>query len=307
MQDHRSPFTTKAAPVAFFAYARPEHTRLALESLARNALAPETQLFVYADAARSLHDRQPVAAVRDVIRDARGFASVTVIERETNYGLARNIIAGVTDVCEQYGRVIVLEDDLVLSSHFLRYMNDALDLYANDDQVASVHGYCYPVADRLPDTFFLRGADCWGWATWRRAWRGFNPDGDALLQALRRDRLTAQFDLDGAYPYTRMLEDQIAGRNDSWAIRWHASCFLAERLTLYPGRSLVHNTGNDGTGVHSGASTYLDQQLADRPVPAQRLPLVESQFARSAFVRFFRTRRVRQALGLFRRLLRKIA
>lgn len=302
MQDQSSPFTTKAAPVAFFAYARPEHTRLALESLARNALAPETQLFVYADAARSLHGRQAVAAVRDVIRDARGFASVTVIERETNYGLARNIIAGVTDVCERYGRVIVLEDDLVLSPHFLRYMNDALLAYAADARVASIHGYCYPTNDPLPETFFLLGADCWGWATWRRAWAQFNPDGGLLLNELRQRKLTHRFDFDGAYPYTRMLKNQVLGRNNSWAIRWHASCYLAEHLTLYPGRSLVHNIGNDSSGTHSGTTVRFDQVASSRPVDVERIPLVESSAGRAAFVKFFRTRREHAMRRLARRL-----
>jgi len=109
--------------------------------------------------------------------------------------------------------------------------------------VGSIHGYWYPVDRQVPETFFLRGASCWGWATWSRAWQLFEGDGRQLLAELERQGLTHRFDLDGAMAYTRMLKDQIAGKNNSWAIRWHAAMFLAGRLQLSPGTSLVRNTG----------------------------------------------------------------
>jgi hypothetical protein len=287
------------APVVLFAYARPDHLARTLAALRRNRLAAETVLYVYSDAAKDARHQPGVAAVRALVRDITGFAAVHCIEREHNFGLARSVIEGVTSVLGHAEQVIVLEDDLEVSEHFLEYMNAALALYADDEQVASVHGYIYPVGQALPESFFLRGADCWGWATWRRAWAHFNPDGQQLLEQLERRGLTHAFDLDGAYPYTRMLRHQIAGRNNSWAIRWHAACFLKDMLTLYPGCSLVRNIGNDDSGTHSATNRDFDVELADRPLPLRRLPLAASPEGTRAVRDYFRRTR-----WLPRRLLR---
>jgi hypothetical protein len=210
-------------------------------------------------------------------------------------------------VVNDNGRVIVVEDDLMLSPHFLRYMNDALELYSNDEKVASIHGYCYPVNNELPETFFLQGADCWGWATWRRAWSHFCTDGAKLLAELESRGLEREFDMDGEFGFTRMLRDQISGRNNSWAIRWHASCYLRGNLTLYPGRSLVHNIGNDNSGTHCDHRDDYQQKISMIPVHVKRLPLTVNTTARLAFVRFFRQSRKGlpfRAYRALRRLLR---
>ncbi|MGB4924556.1 MAG: glycosyltransferase family 2 protein, partial [Candidatus Nitrotoga sp.] len=250
------------APIILFAFSRPEHTRRTLEALAANALADQSDLIVYADAARSERDAEAVCVVRELIRAAFGFRSVTLIERDVNFGLARNIIEGVSEVLCQHERIIVLEDDMVTSPFFLTYMNEALERYANDNRIISIHGYVYPVAGALPEAFFLPGADCWGWATWRRGWAYFNPNGAQLLRELKQRKLEHAFDYGGSYPYTQMLEAQIAGANDSWAIRWYASAFLLGKLTLYPGRSLVHNIGNDASGTHCDKSSMMDSVLS---------------------------------------------
>jgi hypothetical protein len=274
------------AALAVFAYRRPDHLRATLQSLKANAEAGHTHLVIFSDGPKDDAHSSAVAAVRELISQIEGFATVESVLREQNLGLARSIVEGVARVLGAHQRVIVIEDDLVVSPFFLRYMNEALDRYANEPRVASIHGYCYPTGETLPETFFLRGADCWGWATWRRAWAHFNPDGAALLQALRERGLERRFDLDGAYPYTRMLEDQIAGRNDSWAVRWHASCFLDDMLTLFPGRSLVHNIGNDASGTHSGATAAFAQTVASEPVQVLPQALEECAAARAAFARY---------------------
>lgn len=286
-------FDTLGEPacVALFAYMRPDHLRQTVESLLANPEATRTRLNVFCDAPKRPEHAPGVEDVRRYVDTICGFASISVTHRPSNFGLARSIIDGVSTLLAMNERVIVLEDDLLLSPHFLRYMNDALECYASDDIVASIHGYSYPTGEALPATFFLRGADCWGWATWHRAWRHFRPQGDVLLAELESRRLTHVFDFDGSYPYTRMLRDQIAGRNDSWAVRWHASCFLANMLTLYPGRSLVHNIGNDSSGTHCASTEEFAQVVAETPVVIERLPLEASATARDAFIRFFRARR----------------
>jgi len=276
------------APIALFAYRRPDHLQRTLAALADNPEAASSAVSIYCDAARDEAAQADVERVRAVAASATGFASVEIVLRPANFGLARNITEGVTAMLARHERVIVLEDDVLVTPHFLRFMNEALDLYADDRQVGSVTGYCYPTDQALPETFFIRGADCWGWATWRDRWLSFDRDGPRLLKELDRRGLAHAFDFDGAMGYRAMLVDQIAGRNDSWAVRWHASCFLRGQMILYPGRSLVRNIGNDGTGTHSQEVTAIfDGDMADKPVEIRRQPVVENLLAREAFKRFF--------------------
>lgn len=297
------------APIALFTYARPSHTARTVEALVRNDLAAESDLVVFSDAPRSPAHEPQVEQVRALLAHVSGFRSVTIHQRPHNLGLSRSIIDGVGQVLQEHERVIVLEDDMVTSPHFLRYMNEGLERFANDERVISVHGYVYPVRRALPEAFFLPGADCWGWGTWRRGWSLFNPDGQALLDELTRRKLLHAFDFNGTYPYSDMLRAQIAGRNDSWAIRWYASAFLADRLTLYPGRSLVHNIGNDSSGTHADATDTHDADLSSTPIDLRDVPVQASREAHAAFEAFFRRSGgglVQRAMGRARRLIARV-
>ncbi len=278
----------KLAPIVLFVFARPEHTRKTLEALKANELANQSDLFIYADGPRHDREAELVSAVRELARSTRGFRSCTVIERETNYGLARNIIEGVTERLRHQNRVIVLEDDMITSPVFLKYMNEALSRFAGVDRIASIHGYVYPVMHVLPEAFFLRGADCWGWATWERAWRLYNPDSQYLLNELKRRRLVREFDYNGAYPFSKMLAAQSKGENDSWAIRWHASTFLAGMLTLYPGRSLLRNIGVDNSGTHCDYNTRYETNISLVAANLDDIEILPSVEARIAFESYFR-------------------
>jgi hypothetical protein len=237
------------------------------------------------------------------LKSIRGFKSVVVIEREKNIGLANSIIAGVTETVNKYGKIIVVEDDLVTSPYFLSYMNQGLDMYENDDKVASIHGYVYPIKETLPETFFIKGADCWGWATWKRAWDIFEPDGKKLLQKIREQKLEKEFNFNNTYDYTSMLEGQISGRNNSWAVRWYASAFLLNMLTLYPGRSLVQNIGFDGSGTHTkGGGKIFDVSLNSEKIELKPISARESLIGRNAFVTYFKSNQP----GFFRKLKNRI-
>lgn len=277
------------APIALFAYCRPAHLARTIDALRRNPEARDTTLYVFCDAAKNTAAQEGVDGVRNLVRAVDGFAAVKVVCREQNCGLARNITTGVTEVLQQHPDVIVVEDDVLVAPRFLRFMNDVLTLYRGEPRVGSATGYCYPVDRPLPETFFIKGADCWGWATWRDRWALYNPNGTQLLQELRARGLERAFDFDGTMGFTRMLRDQIAGKNDSWAVRWHASCFLRDRLILYPGRSLVENIGNDGSGTHVTAKdTTYDVQVGTAPVHVGGIEVEESDIGRTAFCNFFR-------------------
>lgn len=293
------------APVALFVYNRPDHTRRTIDALRQNKLANDTELTIFSDAPKSEAQADAVREVRKYVREVEGFKSVTIVKRETNLGLARSIIDGVTTIVNKYGRIIVLEDDMVTSPYFLTYMNEALEKYADDERVASIHGYVYPVEQPLPEAFFLHGADCWGWATWSRGWDCFNSDGQFLLDELKRRKLDRAFDFNRTYLFSKMLEGQIKGENDSWAVRWHASVFLADKLTLYPGRSLVHNIGNDNSGTHCGVTDYMDVHLSSTPINLNNLNCVPSQEGRQAFEDFFRQGK-KSLLGRFTRKARAL-
>ena len=255
------------APIALFVFNRVWHTRQVIEALQKNRYAKESDLIIFSDGPRDLEDDAKVNLVRKLIDDLKeGFKSVRIINSIHNKGLANSIISGVTNVINEYQKIIVLEDDLIASPYFLQYMNDALDYYESNAQVISIHGYNYPIKQTAPSSFFLKGADCWGWATWRRGWDLFEQDGKKLLERIVSDNKKQEFDFNGSYPYTKMLKDQIAGNNNSWAIRWYASAFLNDKLTLYPGVSLVQNIGNDSSGTHCNTTSDYIVNLNTQPL-----------------------------------------
>ncbi len=257
---------TDVAPVALFAFNRPAHTAETLAALAANDRADETRVTVFCDGPRSHDDRPGVEEVRRVARNARGFESVRVVERPENLGLARSVIRGVSETLEENETVIVVEDDLITSPYFLRFMNDGLGAYAEEERVISVCGYTYPTEQDRAGPALVPGAHCWGWATWRRGWSLFEPDPMKLLRGLEQSNLIYEFDIEGSFPHTLLLRGAAAGRGDSWALRWMGAAILHGRLTLYPGRSMVHNAGMDDSGTHGKATDLYDTSVADKPL-----------------------------------------
>jgi hypothetical protein len=276
--------------VGIVAHRRPDHLRNCLESLRRNPEFARTAVTVYVDGPRTDPEAELTAQVAEVVEGFDSAADVRAVRRAENLGLARSVILAVDSQLARHESVIMLEDDLVVSPHFLRFMNEAMRRYRDDRRVASVHGYVYPVDRALPETFFLRGADCLGWGTWRRAWEMFEPDATTLQ--MRMEQMGAEamedFNFGGSYPYSRMLERQASGQADSWAIRWYASAFVEGMLTLYPARSLVVHAGGDGSGTNVGTTDVLDVELSDQPVLVTEISVEESAQARAAFEAYFR-------------------
>ena len=276
------------APILLFTYNRLAHTRRCVEALLKNSLATESELFIYSDGAKDDTLQAAVNEVRYYIHNIRGFKQITIIQRDENWGLARNIIDGVTTQVNRYGKVIVLEDDLVVAPYFLQFMNDALETYKNEPKVGHIQACDFTQDPTLPDTFLIKWTGSWGWGTWDRAWKHFNPNGQELLQELEERKLTYTFDFNGKYGYTRMLRRQIAGKNNSWAIRWNASLFLKGILSLNVGRSLVQNEGFDGSGTHcGGGGLYASTLHLDRLPVTPISPIEENTKARQAYVRYY--------------------
>jgi hypothetical protein len=292
------------APVALFVYNRPEHTRQTVEALARNPEAASTRLYIFSDAPRTTEAEPVVAIVRNYLRSIKGFQHVEIVERESNYGLARSIIDGVTRLCEDYGRAVVLEDDLVTSPYFLRYMNDALDFYKESEGVMHISGSAYPVGpfEWPEDTYFLRVPLCWGWGTWQRAWNRFEKDLSVMEEF--DTTMIRSFNFDQTYNYWQQLEFNQSGKMDTWFVFWYARVFLWKGLSLFPACSLVRNIGHDGSGVHCGASDLYEMELCNRPPKVRAIPLEESLGAFEAHKRYFKRIRPTIAARLFSRLRR---
>ena len=277
------------APIVLFTYNRPDHVKQTIEALQKNEFASDSDLIIYSDGAKDKTDELAINETRKYLHTVEGFKSVQIIEREKNWGLAESLIDGITSVVDKYGKVIVMEDDLLTSPYYLRFMNQALEKYSDDDQIASIHGYVNPVKEELPETFFLSYASSWGWATWQRAWRIFERDGSKLLNELQDKNLEQRLDFDNSYYFVKMLRNQIKGKNSSWAIRWYTSIVLKNKLCLYPGKSLVRQIGCDGSGTHSSNDDWFDVELSTSPINLIDIPIEESAVARKIYQKFYKS------------------
>jgi hypothetical protein len=274
-----------SAPIAFFAFNRPQHTARTLAALAANAEATNTDLHVFIDGARNDSEKSTVAEVIQIAEATSGFRSIHIETSDTNKGLYRSITDGVSAVVSKVGRVIVVEDDILVSPHFLTYMNEALEHFEAEPKVGSIHGYSPPIAN-LPNYFFLRGADCWGWATWSDRWALFDADASNLLRKLVSQRLLPEFCASHGSRSLLHLVRRVRKRNQSWAILWHASLFLAERYTLHPGKSFVQNIGHDGSGFHSMATEVFAAPLATEYTGVQNLQIEQDETVAHALSAF---------------------
>ena len=288
----------KLAPIALFVYNRPEHTRRTLKFLQQNLLADESRLFIFSDAAARVEEEENVNEVRQLIKGIGGFKQVEIIERPKNLGLAKSIIDGVSRLVKEYGKIIVFEDDLISSPYTLQYFNNALNRYETEDRVMHIGAYMYPLNKAagpggqpgLPEAFFYRAATSWGWATWARAWKEFEPDIDKLIAQFNSRRIH-EFSIENNMNFWKQIKEFKAGKNNSWAIRWYASIFLKGGLTLNPSESLVNNIGHDGSGVHSGVNDIYNVVVNHKPITFFPKDIQENKLAYQAIKNFLKTRK----------------
>lgn len=279
------------APIALFVYNRPAHTLETLSYLKKNELAAQSDLYIFSDGPKTEKDAAKVAEVRKIAAEVSGFKTVTLIARERNMGLANSVISGVSELVKTHGRLIVFEDDLISSPHTLEYFNDALNRYQDQEKVMHISGYIFPLENaHLPETFFFRAALSWGWATWARAWKNFEPDVDQLISRFDDEKIK-QFSIEGTMNFWKQIQDFKAGKNNSWAIRWYASVFLTGGLTLNPSQSLIHNIGHDGSGTHSNIEHMYGVKLAGHRITHFPDNIAENQAAYEAIKHFLSRRK----------------
>lgn len=254
------------APVVLFVYNRADHTKNIIKTLSENVGAAETDLYVFSDAAKSPAGLEKVNDVRVLINENdwhKQFKSVTITEAQENKGLAKSVIDGVSKILEAYGRVIVVEDDLVLSPYFLQYMNDALEFYKNDQKIWSVSGYSFPMKSLKKydhDIFYSYRGSSWGWATWDDRWKKTDWEVKEYDEFLKDSSWQKRFNRGGA-DLTNMLALQMQGKISSWAVRWVFAQSNLDMYTIYPKSSYVLNEGCDGSGTHSGNTDAYDTDI----------------------------------------------
>lgn len=295
----------KFAPILVLGYRRPSHLSNVLKSLASNPEARDSILYIAIDGPRTDEELVLVEECRDIALNIDGFKEVVAIFADTNMGLANSVISNVSRVLSEHSAIIVVEDDLIVSDQFLAFMNLGLEKYVGNLKVASIHGYQYPLRISGNTCVFLRGADCWGWATWKNRWDSVNFSANSLLKQLLEKNLKNRFNLFGAVPNFRMLQEQSSSRIDSWAIRWHASMFLQNRFTLFPPRSLVLNCGLDGSGTHEGLSNQFSNDLVSKVEWEYPSETKESREFRYRLLLFYLEARLIRYLARFRSWPRK--
>lgn len=292
------------APIALFVYNRPQHTRRTINFLKQNLLADESRLYIFSDAAKTTKEENDVLEVRNMIKEVDGFKSVKIVERNSNFGLANSIVSGVSQLVKDYGKVIVFEDDLLSSPYTLQYFNEALQKYQNEDKVMHISAYMYPLkeANKLPETFLYRAAHSWGWATWEKSWQHFNPNIDALLEKFDTKR-KHEFSIEGTMNFWKQMQDFKNKKNNSWAIRWYASIFLMNGLCLNPSKSLIHNIGHDGSGIHSNIEKTYAVNIHKNPI-TQFPTIIEESKQAYQFIKHFLSKRKG---NIFKRIVKYIS
>jgi FkbM family methyltransferase len=276
------------APIALFVYNRPDHTKKTLDALMQNDLISSSQIYIFSDQASSIENDVLVQEVRTLIRTYQWPIPPIIIERVENYGLAKNIVTGINHVLSENDRIIILEDDIITSKGFLTYMNQALQLYANEDRVMHLSGYMFPLKKELPETFFYNTTSCWGWGTWSSSWLKYEANTNVLLSHFNSEKIITQFNIGQSYDFHGDLVANHTRTLSTWAVKWYASVFINGGYCLHPGKSLTLNIGHDGTGVNSSATTAFDHAKLPKSVAVKPLNIAESKYVRRLMSHYYK-------------------
>ncbi|MGL1935253.1 MAG: glycosyltransferase [Fibrobacterales bacterium] len=292
----------KLAPIVLFVFNRLDHTQQTIMSLQKNKLASESDLTIYSDAGRDDNEKKVVDNVRAYLSTIDGFKNVTVVKGKENRGLANSIIEGVTEIINKYGKIIVIEDDLVTSPMFLTYMNNALGHFENTDKVWHISGWNYPILNgETNETFLWRTMNCWGWATWADKWQFYEKNIDKVLSSFSKKDIN-RFNLEGCVDLWEQVEGNRTERINTWAIFWYATIFKKQGLCLNPTQTYVKNIGHDGSGVNCGKSDVEDDQMLNLGMNSHFPEVFEEN---PVYVRKIKKYFKRQKKSLFLRIIKK--
>lgn len=251
------------SPICLFTYNRLDETKDTVIALKNNFLACKSELFIFSDGWRNESDKERILLVRDFLKTIDSFKKVTIFESETNLGLANSVIKGVTKIVKHYGRIIVLEDDLVTTPNFLNFMNQALDFYENDMTIFSISGYTMDLPSlKYIDKDYYVGyrASSWGWGTWCRSWVDIDWE-ISDYKTYSKSRILQRKFRKGGNDLPRMLKNQMTSKIDSWAVRWCYNQFRRNQFTVFTTVSKVKSIGIGENATHTKSTTRFDTDL----------------------------------------------
>ena len=292
------------SPIVLFVYNRLSHTKKTIEALKNNELAILSDLIIYSDGPKNEEKNSIVQVneVRNYLNNINGFKSIKIIKQKKNEGLSKSIISGVSNTVNLYGKVIVLEDDIVTSKYFLRFMNESLSFYEANHNIYGVTGYAYPInSKKLPSTFFLKDEGCWGWGTWDRAWLNFEKNPKKLIKSFDK-KMIYDFNFNDSTNIWIQVIQNSKGIIDTWAVFWYATIFLNNGLFLHPRESFVKNIGHDFSGTNCIETSDYDVDLLEVYDIKFNDVIVESSMARDLHIQYFNSLKI----SIFRRLINKI-
>jgi len=293
------------APLLLFTYKRLEPLKQTISALKKNYLAASTELYIYSDGSKSEKDAEQVNAVREYLKTVDGFKKVVVVNAAQNKGLAKSIITGVTIALEKYDRVIVLEDDLLTTPNFLDFMNSGLSCYNDNEKVFSISGYSFDLGEAQPDgkplseAYFLNRGWSWGWATWKDRWEKVDWS-VADYNNFAMDKQAQQSFAKGGSDLNKMLQSQMTGQLDSWAIRWFFHQFKVSGLTLYPVHSKVYNNGFDQMATHTNGSDRRYRPRIDKQAKSSFV------LPETAEINAFYYKKFRNKMGIVNRIISRV-
>ena len=293
----------KLAPIIIFTYNRYKHFEITLKSLSKNYLSKESELYIFCDGPKNLSDKKNISRIYNLYLLNKSFKKKKIILRKKNIGLKKNITQGVSQILKDYDSVIVLEDDMISSKYFLTYMNEGLKKFKNYSKVASIHAYMYPLKKKFKNKyFFLKGADCWGWGTWKRSWKKLSLNSKKLSIKIEKNNLIEEFNYNNTYNYFKMLKKNIK-TNRSWAICWYASMFLQNMYTLNPTTSLIKNIGLDGSGTNCKIDYQMNSKFLNKYHKIENIDLKENNQIKDEIKIFFKDNLNK---GIFQKILKII-
>jgi hypothetical protein len=257
----------KISPIILFAYNRPKHTSVILDSLSKCWLFKESKVYIYIDGPKKIiNDKIKFKKVCILVNKfKKNNSNIKVYISKKNLGLFKNLTHGISSILKRHQTAIILEDDLQVKKNFLIFMNKSLNLYKKNKKVFQISGYSYPIKTNNNKAYFLNLTSCWGWGIWKDRWQEFErftqnkKEIDNLFLKIKDNKeLKYKFNINNSFNYLKFLKKQINSKFNSWGVLFYLYSFKNNSLNLFPSQSLVNNIGFDGTGLHKSRSNIFN-------------------------------------------------
>lgn len=277
------------APVLILAYNRPEHLKKTLASLKKNFLSERSKIIIHCDGYKN-KEKKNVKEVRKIAKSITGFKSKKVIFSKKNLGLKKSIIKNVSKYLKIYKKLIILEDDIITSKFFLRYMNQSLIYFKDKKKIWHITGHSHFIINNGNDIFFSSYMNCWGWATWQDRWKHLDLDVKKAYISLKTNKsVKNKFDINNLSKFSNQIFDNYNKKINTWAIFWYWTIFKNKKLCIHPFRTLTKNIGQDGTGVHKDIKLKIYSPLKDKSNFNFNLRIKESRIFKKKLITFYMT------------------